>query len=107
MANLTMNILQYVFPCDTVWSFNASEIVGYSVGKNLHFVIEDGMCSSTDGYVLSVYKPTDREHYINWLPTKKWAYCKKYLDDEKLIEERVNFESVQERVNYKSKLESL
>ena len=43
MANLTMNILQYVFPCDTVWSFNGSEIVGYSVGKNLHFVIEDGM----------------------------------------------------------------
>lgn len=108
MAQLTTNILQHVFPRDTVWSFNGSEIVGYSISKNLHFVIEDGTCVSEDGtYVLSVYRPKDEEHFIKWLPTKEREYSIKYLDDEKLIEERINFEDIKTRVNYKTKIETL
>lgn len=108
MANLTINALQYVFPSDTVWNFCGSEIVGYSISKNLHFVIEDGMCISEDGsYILSIYRPTDKEHFIKWLPSKEWEYSMKYPDDKKLIEERINFKKIKTRVNCKTKIESL
>lgn len=108
MANLTLRILQYVFPRDTVWSFNGAEIVGYSISKNLHFVIEDGMCFSEDGtYVLSIYRPADQEHFINWLPTKEREYSIKYPNDDKLIEERINFKNDKVMVNYRTKIESL
>lgn len=105
---ITLNILQYVFPCDTVWSFNGAEIVGYSISKNLHFVIEDGMCNSEDcTYVLSIYRPEDQKHFINWLPAKDRKYSLKYLEDDKIIEEWISFEDDKAIVNYKSKIESL
>lgn len=105
---ITLNILQYVFPCDTVWSFNRSEIVGYSISKNLHFVIDDGMCiSEDDTYLLNVYRPKDKEHFIKWLPTKDRKYSLKYLEDDKIIEEWISFEDDKAIVNYKSKIESL
>ena len=66
------------------------------------------MCISEDGtYVLSVYRPTDEEHFIKWLPSKEWEYSMKYTDDKKLIEERINLEDIKTRVNYKTKIESL
>ena len=103
-----MRTLQYVFPSDTVWSFNVAEIVGYSISKNLHFVIEDGMCNSEDGsYLLSVYRPTDEKHFINWLPTKEWGYSLKYLTDDKLIEEWANLVDFQKIEYYKSMIEKL
>lgn len=108
MATLGLNILQYVFPRDTIWSFNGAELVGYSISKNLHFVIEDGMCISEDGtYVLSIYRPEDKKHFINWLPTKEREYSIKYPNDDKLIEKRINFEDEEEIVNYKDKIKSL
>jgi hypothetical protein len=108
MANLTLNILQYVFPCDTVWSFNRSEIVGYSISKNLHFVIDDGMCVSEDGtYLLNVYRPTDEEHFIKWLPSKERKYSLKYLENDKIFEKWINFNDISRRMYYKSKIEIL
>lgn len=108
MTHMTLNILQYVFPRDTVWSFNGAEIVGYSISKNLHFVIEDGMCNSEDcTYVLSIYRPEDQKHFINWLPTKEREYSIKYPDDDKLIEERIKFDDVEVMVIYKDKIKSL
>ena len=108
MANITINILQYVFPRDTVWSFNGAEIVGYSISKNLHFVIEDGMCTSEDGtYVLSIYRPANQKHFIKWLPTKEREYSIKYPYDDKMIEERINFKDEEAIVNYKTKIELL
>lgn len=108
MANITIPILQYVFPRDTVWSFNGAEIVGYSISKNLHFVIEDGICISEDGtYVLSIYRPADQKHFINWLPTKEREYSIKYPDDDKIIEERINFEDDEVIVSYKDKINHL
>lgn len=108
MNNITINTLQFVFPTDTVWNFNRSEIVGYSISKNLHFVIEDGMCSSKDGsFLLSIYSPSNKKHHFEWLPSKERNYSLKYLDDEKIIEEWVNFNSIDERVIWKQKIESL
>lgn len=88
--NITAWILQSVFPEDTVWNFNVKEIVGYSISKNLHFVIDDGMCCSEDGkWVLSIYRPTDSNHWQKWLPTIGSPYSVKYPDDGKFFEEYV------------------
>lgn len=105
---ITANILQVAFPSDTVWHFNRSEIVGYSISKNLHFVIEDGLCYSENGHwLLSVYSPSNLEHYKEWLPSKERDYSMKYIDDDKIMEEWINFGSWEDIIKLKTKLEVL
>lgn len=106
--NISLNCLQYVFPVDTVWHFNRSEIVGYSISKNLHFVIEDGMCCTKDGmYLLSIYKPSNKKHQTEWIPQIDRDYSHKYIDEEKIIEEWVNFCSEVKRVSWREKINEL
>lgn len=89
--NITVGILQSVFPEDTIWHFNVKEIVGYSISKNLHFVIEDGMCCSENGkWVLLIFSPHNSKHCYEWIPTSDRPRSIKYPNSDKVFEEYVN-----------------
>lgn len=106
--NITLNNLAYIFPVDTVWHFNRSEIVGYSVSKNLHFVIEDGLCRTRDDcHLLSVYRPKNKNHQVEWIPQKHREYSYKYLDEEKILEKWVIFRYKNQRIVLKEKINRL
>lgn len=90
---ITLGILRHVFPEDTIWAFCGNELVGYSISMNFHFVIDDAVCVDEVGeHLVSVYSPADPiGHYYRWLPDKSRSFPLKYVDEKKVIEERVNF----------------
>ena len=97
MTQLAISTLQYVFPRDTVWNLNGLEIVGYSISKNLHFVIEDGMCYSKNGkWVLLVFRPHNSKHCYEWIPTSDRPYSIKYPYANKVLEKYVDLINRQE-----------
>lgn len=89
---ISFRLLTMAFPSDTVWADGCAEIIGYSAKRNIHIVISDGQCVSTDGtYVVHIYKPSNPDHKDVWLD-KGNGYPWKYLSsEEKILEERVNF----------------
>lgn len=89
--NIEFYKLTQLFPKDTMWVDGCAEIIGYSPKENLHIVIEDGQCNSSDGkYVVHKYKPlSPKVHLENWNNGKyPWKYLK---PEEKIFEGWVDF----------------
>lgn len=59
MTKITFSALSFCFPNDTLWVTAGAEIVGYSIAKNLHFVISDGNCIS-ERWTVHVFSPNDK-----------------------------------------------
>lgn len=90
--NIPFGRLTAIFPFDTLWANGCAEIVGYSKEKNIHIVIDDGMCVSAIGWCVHVYCPGNPEHYRNWAPNKYRECPLKCLsNEEKRIEMWVDF----------------
>ena len=94
--NIEFNTLIYLFPKDTIWANAGAELVGLSKSEKLHIVIDDGCCCDDEGkWLVNVYKIKDIEQHWNvFFPNETRDYFFKYPsngDEEKLIEEWVDF----------------
>lgn len=96
-----------MFPDDTIWLSAIAEIVGYSKRYNVHVVIDDGNCLSSDGtFVFHVYRPDKpEEHLKNFIPDLN-KYPLKYIGREyKIMEERVDVYNQEELKRFRNKLQ--
>jgi hypothetical protein len=98
-------------PQDTIWVKEGAELVGLSKSKKLHIVIDDGCCCDDDGkWLVNVYKIKDIEqHWNDFFPNEERNYFFKYPsngDEEKLIEEWVDFTSWDDICGLREKIES-
>lgn len=108
-TNITFHSLIFCFPKDTVWVGAGAEIVGYSKEKNLHIVIEDGMCIGKS-WCVHIYRPNDPdEHNRHWLSNGGRNFPRKYLSEEhiKYIEDHVNFDSSAETIRLREVINEL
>ena len=83
--------LTELFPKDTMWVDGCAEIIGYSYKENVHIVIDDGQCRSSNGkYLVHKYIPSNPiKHLAEWNSGK---YPLKYLiDEEKVFEDWIDF----------------
>lgn len=109
MTKITFSALSFCFPNDTLWVTAGAEIVGYSVVKNLHFVISDGNCMS-ERWTVHVFSPNDKNiHQQTWYPLAKRTPIKYPSEDIsiKLLEEVVNFDSSVETILLRDKIKSI
>jgi hypothetical protein len=98
-------------PQDTIWVKEGAELVGLSKSKKLHIVIDDGCCCDDDGkWLVNVYKIKDIEQrWKDFFPNEERNYFFKYPnngEDEKLIEEWVDFTSWDSICDLREKIES-
>ena len=75
MTKITFSALSFCFPVDTLWVTFGAEIVGYSVTKNLHFVITDGNCIG-DQWTVHVFSPNDKYSSANMV-SSSWKNSNK------------------------------
>ena len=115
MKKETFNIefvkLTMFAPQDTIWAKEGAELVGTSKSKKLHIVIDDGSCCDDEGkWLVNVYKIKDIEqHWKDLFPNGERNCFFKYPnneDDEKLIEEWVDFTSWDNICDLREKIES-
>lgn len=109
MTKITFSVLSFCFPDDTLWVTAGAEIVGYSVVRNLHFVISDGNCIS-ERWTVHVFSPNDKNtHQQTWYPRAGRTPIKYPSEDIsiKLLEEVVNFDSSVETILLRDKIKSI
>ena len=109
MTKITFSALSFCFPVDTLWVTFGAEIVGYSVTKNLHFVITDGNCIG-DHWTVHVFSPNDKNiHQQTWHPLPGRTPIKYPSEDIsiKLLEENVNFDSSVETILLRDKIKAI
>lgn len=95
--NITYHLLHYIFGDETMWCGNRAEIVGYNPIKNLHIVIDDGMCRTEDGkYCFHIYIPEDINHKTDWMPNIKRKHPLKYIQGKKIVEQWINLKDEDE-----------
>lgn len=109
--NIEFNTLIYLFPQDTIWAKEGAELVGISKSKKLHIIIDDGCCCDDEGkWLVNVYKIKDIEQrWKDFFPNEERNHFFKYPnneDDEKLIEEWVDFTSWDNIYDLREKIES-
>lgn len=109
MTQITFSALSFCFPNDTLWVTAEAEIVGYSIAKNLHFVISDGNCMS-ERWTVHVFSPNDKNiHKETWYPIPGRTSTK-YLSEEtsiKLLEKTVNFDSSVETIMFRDEIKAI
>ena len=109
MTQITFSALSFCFPKDTLWVTAGAEIVGYSITKNLHFVISDGNCMG-EKWTVHVFSPNDKNiHKETWYPIPGRTPIK-YPSDEisiKLLEKAVNFDSSVETILLRDKIKAI
>lgn len=103
---ITLCQLKLVFPEDTLWGFNRSEITGYSMSSGLHFTIDDAVCVSEDGeFLLTIYKV--KKKYHKWRPTHNRPYPIKHFGLDKIVfQEFIKILDIPDKIDFNNIMES-